>query len=254
MQRSFKVHPETCCIPINFYSPTSPKPSKSEKSSPTSNLLSFQSFQNHPRSAEHILNSRHSKDFPSISTFTISDSQKDEIFFESLKISSKTFKPSLKKVSFSQNLSIKTCRICLDSDLSSDFISPCKCRGFQKWVHQECLKVWLVKSERFEKRKVFCEVCKNEFLMEFQYERFCAPCNEMSCRTWLPIVIAIIMFCFIGCFVVQGYIDQSVRGLVVFAVSVIFGIVGVVSLGIGIANARAACVERRVCSWKVLSR
>ena len=90
--------------------------------------------------------------------------------------------------------------------------------------------------------------------MEFQYRKSWAPCSEQSCRTWLPIVIGLILFSFIGCFVVQGYIDGSVRGLVVFAVSVIFGIIGVVSFGIGISNAKGVCVESRVYAWKVLNR
>lgn len=263
MQLSSKVHPESCSIPL-FLVPsnkTSPKEVSSQKNSPVflnlseSNLCSLP----HPQSADNklSLNKLMLKDLPAISTFDCSD-----LIQDSFQIDEKKFKlnknlinqvKNIKNKRNSENL-LKTCRICLDSDLNDEFISPCACRGHQRWVHQKCLQIWLVKSERLGACAVGCEVCKEEFAMEFEYRKSCAPCSEQSCRTWLPIVIALILFSFIGCFVVQGYIDGSVRGLIVFAVSVIFGIIGMVSFGIGVANAKGVCVESRVYAWKVLNR
>lgn len=34
------------------------------------------------------------------------------------------------------------CRICLDSSDSSSLISPCACKGSQKFVHRNCLQNW----------------------------------------------------------------------------------------------------------------
>lgn len=33
------------------------------------------------------------------------------------------------------------CRICLEEE-PLDFISPCQCRGTQRFVHRECLDLW----------------------------------------------------------------------------------------------------------------
>ena len=41
----------------------------------------------------------------------------------------------------------KTCRICLDSDIRKNLISPCLCSGTQKWVHRECLNKWRITRE-----------------------------------------------------------------------------------------------------------
>lgn len=41
---------------------------------------------------------------------------------------------------------LKSCRICLLSGRSKDcneYVSPCKCQGSLKYVHQECLKFWI---------------------------------------------------------------------------------------------------------------
>ncbi|OMJ82434.1 hypothetical protein SteCoe_16911 [Stentor coeruleus] len=51
----------------------------------------------------------------------------------------------------------KVCRICFDQE-GGNIISPCKCRGNSKYVHDECLRSWIkVKFESIENAK--CEVC-----------------------------------------------------------------------------------------------
>ena len=50
-----------------------------------------------------------------------------------------------------------TCRICLEEE--GDMISPCLCKGTQKWVHRECLDHWMtVKPDLW-----MCDVCKSEY-------------------------------------------------------------------------------------------
>jgi putative AlgH/UPF0301 family transcriptional regulator len=69
-----------------------------------------------------------------------------------------------------ENSSIK-CRICLevqdesDSRLGEDLISPCNCRGTQKYVHKLCLAEWqrVAILQPNPRRAYECSVCKTAF-------------------------------------------------------------------------------------------
>ncbi|CAK56145.1 unnamed protein product (macronuclear) [Paramecium tetraurelia] len=59
----------------------------------------------------------------------------------------------------------KNCRICIQDEESSQFISPCKCKGSAQFVHEECLKMWIL--EQFGVNKIYnknliCEICKHK--------------------------------------------------------------------------------------------
>lgn len=59
------------------------------------------------------------------------------------------------------NYEEKVCRICFDQE-GANIISPCKCSGNSKYVHDECLRSWiLVKFESIENAK--CEVCMEQY-------------------------------------------------------------------------------------------
>lgn len=65
------------------------------------------------------------------------------------------------------------CRICLDSE-DKQLIRPCSCSGTSAFVHESCLKTWiLMKSDRLE--KATCEICKNDF-------KVCI-CSRLYCRS-----------------------------------------------------------------------
>jgi len=69
----------------------------------------------------------------------------------------------------------RRCRVCFDDQEEDDnsFISPCKCVGSQKFVHEKCLRAWqrsvqLLRSnhpdqESAEQRHVVCSVCRCPF-------------------------------------------------------------------------------------------
>ena len=67
--------------------------------------------------------------------------------------------------------SSKKCRICLefqdesDSRQSDDLISPCNCRGTQKYVHKLCLAQWqrVAILQPNPRRAYECSVCKTPF-------------------------------------------------------------------------------------------
>ncbi|CAG9329105.1 unnamed protein product [Blepharisma stoltei] len=63
------------------------------------------------------------------------------------------------------------CRICLNSQNQENIISPCKCMGSIKYVHEACLQKWLKEKYKFrsllarsraENTGLACELCKYE--------------------------------------------------------------------------------------------
>ena len=68
----------------------------------------------------------------------------------------------------------KMCRYCFcGTEEGNELISPCNCKGFQKWVHLECLRRWqrsIIVSQPThpafyarDERQFICNVCKSEF-------------------------------------------------------------------------------------------
>lgn len=72
------------------------------------------------------------------------------------------------------------CRICLDGDeTDSQLISPCRCLGSCKMVHESCLKEWILRKQKvfmqkdyvFSAEKCVCELCKFSYRMEVKKRR-----------------------------------------------------------------------------------
>lgn len=59
------------------------------------------------------------------------------------------------------------CRICFDieNEINGNLISPCKCKGFQKFIHEECLKKWR-KENITTQAYLQCEICKTDYIIE----------------------------------------------------------------------------------------
>lgn len=72
------------------------------------------------------------------------------------------------------------CKICLDDKLSAPLISPCKCSGTMKFIHEECLKTWILsKSEDITRSK--CELCHFTFQMKLATQRTCRLKAKSRC-------------------------------------------------------------------------
>ena len=50
------------------------------------------------------------------------------------------------------------CKICLDEE--GEMISPCICRGTQRWVHRECLEMWRCRHHPLSPQYRFCMDCR----------------------------------------------------------------------------------------------
>lgn len=150
--------------------------------------------------------------------------------------------------------SASVCRICLDSEDSSDLISPCACKGFQQFVHQNCLKMWLLKSDRIQKDISSCEVCNDEFIMDFKFMWKFLVCNEGAIGFWLSFIIACSMVCGILCFYFNGLIDSSSSGIIILSISVIFGIIAIVAFAMSAARVKSAFFEKVIIDWDIKSK
>ncbi|CAG9317943.1 unnamed protein product [Blepharisma stoltei] len=144
------------------------------------------------------------------------------------------------------------CRICLDSSKQEDLIAPCKCNGTQKYVHQECLKLWLLHSDKDEMELSSCELCKCPLKMNFHYLTTCSPCGkEQSCVPWLALFVALFfmifvsgMFYLFSCKIIQ---DKTL----VMTLGVIFSVFAVLCLLLSFGSALESCFERRVVEWDI---
>lgn len=56
------------------------------------------------------------------------------------------------------------CRICLEPDVSTNLISPCKCAGTSKYVHETCLQRWR-QNNRENQRSQSCEICNFNYII-----------------------------------------------------------------------------------------
>lgn len=59
---------------------------------------------------------------------------------------------------------IKDCRFCFlsISEEGNELISPCKCAGYQKYIHRRCLDKW--RRNKFNKEQYFkCEICLENY-------------------------------------------------------------------------------------------
>jgi hypothetical protein len=118
---------------------------------------------------------------------------------------------------------IKTCRICLEED-SYEYISPCLCKGTQKYIHVECLKKWRnINSHNIEKRDS-CEICKFKFLFQqislIDYTKYIVKYNKYffieHLLIWIATIIVITLEQIDGFFVIRtlgmGY-DSGILNL-----------------------------------------
>lgn len=85
------------------------------------------------------------------------------------------------------------CRICYENEFEgNNLVHPCKCTGSVKFIHEECLKVWLV-SRQLDIDKAECELCNTPFKMIFGVV---SECNiSKGCRESKAICVFVPLLC-----------------------------------------------------------
>ena len=66
----------------------------------------------------------------------------------------------------------RMCRICFEgeTDISNKLISPCLCKGTQKYIHNNCLKEWRLVNENIPEKRDKCEICNFHFVINNQQD------------------------------------------------------------------------------------
>ena len=163
------------------------------------------------------------------------------------------------KVEFNED---NICRICMEAD-SKDLplIAPCKCSGTVKFIHEECLKTWII-SQEGDIDEAQCELCKTNFLMEFRIGKKCTPKesvkNGWSPIFYLPILSAVMIMLFLVIYLLANrYINisqgQDQQGYTI-ALMVTCGISGLVLLLLIVNTLKEICFVLRLEEWHIFSQ
>ncbi|CAK82306.1 unnamed protein product (macronuclear) [Paramecium tetraurelia] len=136
-----------------------------------------------------------------------------------------------KKV-FEHHQTEQICRICICEEETSKFIAPCKCKGTAEFVHQECLKMWILEQYGVNKiynDELYCEVCHHKFEFDADFnDRFdIKQFQRIKKRTklcWLIQMFFIILFIFGSIEIALGF---GINSLATVAIIVVFGLITV---------------------------
>jgi RING-variant domain len=117
-----------------------------------------------------------------------------------------------KKVHIEENTD-KVCRICFEHELDEKkLISPCLCKGYSKYIHEECLNIWLLYQDA-SKSNINCEVCKYSYNIEEVVSKKCDPSHGIYenpnsiCYLGILIIVKVIIISLIYIVIAKDYIN-----------------------------------------------
>ena len=158
------------------------------------------------------------------------------------------------------DLEERVCRICMDSGTDA-LLSPCRCKGTMQFVHEECLKTWLVSQEgSIDEYK--CELCKTELLMEFKVSSQCSPrdsCKEgLSQCLFIPLLVAVMTMLFTIVYLLAeqylvGDSNQEEKGYTI-ALIITCSLSGLVIFLLIVNATREACCSAQLAHWHILNQ
>jgi hypothetical protein len=140
-------------------------------------------------------------------------------------------------------------------------ITPCKCSGTVKYIHEECLKTWII-SQEGDIDEGQCELCKTQFLMEFKIGKQCSPKesvkNGWSPFLYLPVLFAVMIMLFLVIYLLaERYISISQgnneKGYTI-ALMITCGISGLVLLLLIVNTLKEICLVAKLEEWHIFSQ
>lgn len=151
---------------------------------------------------------------------------------------------TLNTSAFDIHCSVKECRICLDNPAEGEeLVSPCKCTGTLRWVHQLCFVTWLERqysSKPTTQRKsilengIACEICKKKVYISLGNKRTCLSAPNISDKIRSQALLFAILLFFlallIGCLALlvhfmrqeESNFAQTLLPTVLFSVALAF--------------------------------
>lgn len=156
----------------------------------------------------------------------------------------------------------RQCRICMEGETSdSPLLSPCKCAGSIRYIHEECLKTWLV-SHMEDIAESCCELCKTPFHMDFKMRRQCTP--RQSCGSGLnscmfvPVLIAIVIILFVIVYLLADRYLTSGSGSeekgYTIALIITCALSAIILSVLVVNSLKEACLVARLDEWKIFSQ
>jgi hypothetical protein len=150
------------------------------------------------------------------------------------------------------------CRICFDVQSSDHaLITPCKCTGSVKYIHEDCLKVWLL-SKQTDLKTVTCELCMAKYGMRFKFELKFAPCSDCdeNIAHWffMPLLISVFTMLVLIICVITAKIDvvkEEKKFTVVLLVTCALSCLMIMYLFV--TSIKEAVFVEEVCEWHILS-
>ncbi|OMJ85802.1 hypothetical protein SteCoe_12795 [Stentor coeruleus] len=155
----------------------------------------------------------------------------------------------------------RICRICFDPQLENNpIISPCRCNGTMKYIHEECLKAWILSQNR-EIKGISCDICKTLLIMDFSYK------TVISCRNFAEECLKIFVYPFIiflVSFVLSVVILYSIEGVlndtlslsekIYLSIIILTCLTMLITLFVIFVNSiKEGCFTKKIISWKIKS-
>lgn len=153
------------------------------------------------------------------------------------------------------------CRICMEGEnIKSSFITPCKCSGSVRFVHESCLKTWIL-SQDSNANSIHCELCKSKFLLEFEFTKACS-CSLIIKFIKLHLLLFSIVISILASlillialiaseFIILGSTETSKMysmGLMIFCAIVLIFVFLIMIFWV-----KSICCRKRLRNWKILS-
>lgn len=154
-----------------------------------------------------------------------------------------------KEVTFCQD-EPKMCRICYSSENCLTLLSPCSCTGSQKYVHEECLKTWLLNKKQENLGQ--CELCKTDFRMKFEVISTWMPFKDINtCKSWAPCLISVFLLAVIT-YICYIAFDNKANSFLIATGAVVLGLVCIACCVKSFFSMFRVCFVRKIQSWEII--
>ena len=166
------------------------------------------------------------------------------------------FKPFLEEITVNEKNSPRgICRICLEAN--DDMISVCRCMGSVNYVHESCIKTWILAKEK-EIDNARCELCGTKLEMTYNITKRCS-CGEI-CQEKLEqtafsfaVLLVVSLLSFIVYLLISNFRYNSVMEMVYDLIIIGITGVGLIALfTIAICSFRRALIVDNISDWQIL--
>lgn len=152
-----------------------------------------------------------------------------------------------------------TCRVCFEPEEDDNpLLTPCLCTGTVKYIHEQCLKIWLV-SKEVDLERVRCELCKTTYEMKFVFKKRFAPCElcEENIAHWffMPLLctvfVMLIMISYVILNKLKSFKDERVYTMVLLGTC---GVSCIMIVYLCYNSVKESCFTEELNEWVILSR